>query len=85
MDRSDVLRFVQRDRTRARTSKADFWARQYATRGASATLAASMQLHEHMRRIRPDWPTPADRDRDLHHHIEMARLYGRIAYAFRSR
>jgi hypothetical protein len=35
-----------------------------------------------MRRVRPDWPTPADRREDLAHHVALKQAIDRAAGAF---
>jgi hypothetical protein len=37
------------------------WARELSEHGPLSTLEASQALWTHMRRVRPDWPTEADR------------------------
>jgi hypothetical protein len=61
------------------------WAAEFAARGPASALAASRALWEHMRAVRPDWPTEADRARDLEQHLALRRLLDRAAHAFRGR
>jgi len=42
-------------------------------------------LWQHARRVRPDWPTPRDRNEDLAHHVELKRRLDRAADAFTRR
>jgi hypothetical protein len=60
----------------------EHWARELATRGPLATLEASQALWAHMRRVRPDWPTEADRAADLAHHRALKQAIDRAAGAF---
>jgi hypothetical protein len=60
----------------------DHWARELATRGPLATLEASQALWTHVRSVRPGWPTQADRDDDLAHHVALKRAIDRAARAF---
>jgi len=56
-----------------------YWADEFARGGAQSASRASFALWQHMRSVRPDWPTPADRDADLRHHVETQRLLARVA------
>lgn len=60
----------------------DHWARELVARGPAATLEASQALWAHMRRVRPDWPTEADRGADLAHHVVLKQAIDRAASAF---
>lgn len=60
----------------------DHWARELATRGPLATLEASQALWVHMRSVRPDWPTEADRRADLAQHVALKQAIDRAAGAF---
>jgi len=42
-------------------------------------------LWQHARRVRPDWPTPRDRNEDLAHHVELTRRLDRAADTFTRR
>jgi hypothetical protein len=60
----------------------DHWAREMAARGPLVTLEVSQGLWTHMRSVRPDWPTEADRRADLTHHVALKRAIDRAAGAF---
>ena len=60
----------------------DHWARELDSRGPLATLEASQVLWAHMRRVRPDWPTAADRDADLADHVALKQIIDRAAGVF---
>jgi hypothetical protein len=60
----------------------EHWARELGARGPGATLEASQALWAHMRRVRPDWPTEADRRADLAHHVALKQAIDRAAGAF---
>ena len=64
--------------------KQEHWAREFAERGPAATMAASQALWEHMRRLRPDWPSDEERRDDLAHHLTLKCALDRAAGAFRS-
>lgn len=56
-----------------------YWADEYARDGAAASLRASAALRQHMRSVRADWPTAAERDADLRHHVHTQHLLARVA------
>jgi hypothetical protein len=66
----------------AETFKQDHWARETAERGPLATFEASQLLWEHMRALRPGWPSDEERRQDLADHIALKRLIDRAAGAF---
>ena len=74
--------FLQRDWETAAARKREHWVREFAACGAVATLEASAALWRHMRAVRPDWPTPEQRQEDLDHHIAVKRAIDRAARAF---
>ena len=59
----------------------EHWASEFARRGPDATLEVSQLLWEHMRRVRPDWPSDAERRDDLSHHIALKGAIDRAARA----
>ena len=61
--------------------KQEHWARELSS-NPLATFEASQALWVHMRQINPDWPTEADRQEDLAHHIALKRAIDRAAGAF---
>ena len=63
----------------------EHWRQEIAARGPLATFEASQVLWEHMRRVRPDWPSLEERREDLAHHIALKRALDRAAGAFLAR
>lgn len=74
MDPAAIRAFVQRSRSEVEDEKRAYWANQYSERTYHRTLEASRALYEHVRRIRPDFPTDRDRADDLAHHVALKRL-----------
>ena len=74
--------FARRDWQAAEVSKREHWTREFAARGPAATLEASAALWQHMRMVRPDWPTEGERREDLAHHIALKRAIDRAARVF---
>jgi hypothetical protein len=77
-----VRAFARRDWHAAGHAKDEHWAREFARRGPAATLEASAALWQHMRLIRPDWPTDQERSEDLAHHVALKRAIDRAARVF---
>jgi hypothetical protein len=84
MDSAHARRFVERSWDTLEALEQEHWAREFARRGPRATLEAAALLWDHMRRIRPDWPSDAERRRDLAHHLELKGAIDRAAGAFRA-
>ena len=78
----DVRAYARRAWHLAERLKREHWARETAVRGPLATFEASVALWEHMRRVRPDWPSPSERHEDLKHHLRLKRDLDRAAGAF---
>lgn len=82
MKQEDVRAYAQRAWQRAERLKQEHWAREIAERGPLATFEASQALWEHMRSLRPDWPSPEERREDLAHHLALKQLIDRTAGVF---
>jgi hypothetical protein len=76
----DILRDMTPEPLRADAHRAwhvaealeqDHWAREVAQRGPLATFEASQALWEHMRALRPDWPSDDERRQDLADHVAL--------------
>ena len=61
--------------------KQEYWARELS-RNPLATFEASQALWVHMRQVNPDWPTEAERQEDLAHHIALKRAIDQAAGVF---
>jgi hypothetical protein len=81
---ADIRAYAARGWRVAAALKHAHWARELAERGPLATFEAAQALREHMRRLRPDWPSEAERDEDLAHHIALKRAIDRAAGVFDS-
>jgi hypothetical protein len=74
MDPESIRAFAQRARGEVEREKRAYWAKQHGERTHRATLDVSRALYEHVRRVRPDFPTDRDRAEDLSHHVALKRL-----------
>ena len=60
----------------------EHWTRELIERGPLATFDVSQALLEHMRPVRPDWPSEAERREDPAHHVAPKRAIDGAARAF---
>jgi hypothetical protein len=81
MDAAHARAFLRRPWDRLAALEREHWAREFSRRGPAATLEVSRLLREHMRRVRPDWPTDAERREDLSHHLALKGAIDRAARA----
>jgi hypothetical protein len=81
MDPASIRAFARRARSEVEREKRAHWARLHGERTYRATLDASHALYEHVRRIRPDFPTERDRAEDLAHHVALKRLLDQASRA----
>ena len=82
MDPAHAQAFLRRPWASLAAMEREHWAREFARRGPAATLEVSRLLWEHMRRVRPDWPSDRERLDDLAHHVSLKRAIDRVAGAF---
>lgn len=85
MDRDAIRAWAERPWSDVAGAKRAWHARRFREAGAASGVALSRGLREHARRVRPDWPTARNRERDLAHHVELKRLLDRAAHAFAGR
>ena len=82
MKPEDLRAYARRAWHVAERLKQEHWAREVVEHGPRATFEASQALWEHMRALRPDWPSADERREDLAHHIALKHLIDRAAGAF---
>ena len=85
VDLANIREFAHRNRAEVQASKQRYWAAQHRAFGPARTLEVSQALWQYMRRLRPDWPTAADRAEDLAHHVGLKGKIDRAAYALTAR
>ena len=69
-----LRRMLDRDWTALREDKLASW----RARTPLERMEAGAALRSHVQRVRPDWPTPADRREDLEHHVRDRQLFSRL-------
>lgn len=82
MRAEEVRAYLERGWSAAAGLGRAHWARELAERGPDALLAVAQGLRERMQRLRPDWPSEAERRQDLDHHLALKRLLDRAAGGF---
>jgi hypothetical protein len=85
VERRDVESFIERDWDRAAASKRRYWAERFEREGWQSVWHAAQALVARVRRVRPDYPTEADRELDLYHHHRLRDVLDRSADAFTRR
>ncbi len=85
MDRDALRAYARRDWAVLERLDRAHWADTIAGQDPNAGFRAAGALAEHARRVRPDWPTAADRQRDLDHHIALKRRMDHAASALTRR
>ncbi|MBA3949451.1 MAG: hypothetical protein H0X44_05830 [Acidobacteria bacterium] len=85
MNRRDVEAFVHRDWAAVQDSKSAYWADQFRRHGWGAAWRAADALWVDVRLAQPEYPSAADRERDLAHHLTLRARLDRAASAFTSR
>ncbi|MFA6954994.1 MAG: hypothetical protein WC538_03895 [Thermoanaerobaculia bacterium] len=67
-----------RNWTEVREAKEAYWAAAKAGLTPLEALRLGDELREHVRSLRPEWPTPADRDADIAVHTRVAEMLSRV-------
>ena len=79
LDPESARAYLQRGWGEAKALDRAHWASERRDRGSAATLEIASSLFEHMRRVRPEWPTPEEARVDLEHHVRLKALLDRTA------
>ncbi|MEM7481612.1 MAG: hypothetical protein AAF481_10600 [Acidobacteriota bacterium] len=74
MEASDLRGYANRSRSSLAEIEAAYWRSRKDRFGAGEGLRIAAELREHVRTVRPDWPTPEDRLADLQAHIRLGEL-----------
>lgn len=82
MDAKDLKAYLERGWAAAEARKRAHWAGEFAARGPEATIQAAHALWQHMRLVRPDWPSEEQRHEDFLHHVELKQRIDGAAVAF---
>lgn len=72
VDRKGILEFARRDWALIAGAKAAFWRNRKRECSAAEILATGDQLRRHVRAVRPEWPSLAERAADLAVHARVA-------------
>jgi hypothetical protein len=85
MDPRAVRTFVARRWADVAASKRAYWVAQFDYEGGQSVWTAAQGLLAYARRIRPDFPTASDRERDRRDHEALRARLDRAAHAFARR
>ena len=85
VDAKAIRAYARRDWTLIERRKREYWAKRYREQGAAPLRRVADALREHLLAVRPDWPSEADREADLAHHVALKRLLDAAGDAFRRR
>lgn len=72
-----IAEFVARDWSAVRAAKDDYWAARIRRLGPQEGLRIADELRRQMLAIDPQWPSEAERRRDLASHHRVAKLFRR--------
>ena len=78
MDPRDIQAFVQRDWDSVRAAKERYWAERIRKLGPAEGFRIGDELRRQKLALDPDWPSPAEREADLAHHVRLAELFRRV-------
>jgi hypothetical protein len=81
MDPADIRAFVQRDRGEVEREKRAYWAKRHGEAAHVAAFEISGALYEHVRRVRPGFPSERERAEDLAHHVALKQRLDEVARA----
>jgi hypothetical protein len=84
VDRRAIREFVSRDWPGASQAKSEYLARLHRE-NPQALWNTAQALLTHVRRLRPDFPTAAEREADPHDHLLLRSQLDRAAHAFSRR
>jgi hypothetical protein len=76
---SQIRDYVARDWERIEHAKSDYWTIRKRDMTASEVFEVAAGLREYARRVKPDWPNPAERQDDLESHIHLAQILSRAS------
>lgn len=73
MQRAEIEEFLNRDWRSVEALKRGFWTARKKEEGVRDLFAAVDAFREQIRTLRPDWPTPAQREEDLLAHLKLGK------------
>lgn len=78
LDPRSLRAYAERDWGSAAAAKEAYWVDRKRAQGPVAGLLAAEALREQVRRARPDWPSPAEREEDRRMHLFVAGVTARV-------
>jgi hypothetical protein len=74
----EIRAFAGREWARVEESKRRYWAERKKVLSPAEALEVAEGLRRHVRAMRPDWPSPAERARDLEVHARVSASLRRV-------
>jgi hypothetical protein len=74
----DATALQTRDWTEVREAKEAYWATVKSGMTPLEAVRLGDELRAHVRTLRPEWPTPDDRDADIAVHARVAEMLSRV-------
>jgi hypothetical protein len=75
---ADVKREGELDWSVFERGTAAHWAAVRREKGVAGVFEVASALNAHVRALRPDWPTEAERKRDHDHHLALIAILDRV-------
>jgi hypothetical protein len=76
--KEDLIAFARRDWRAIAALKQRRWAQQKAQMTPAEALGVDDELRHHAQTIHADWPTEADRRKDLAAHVRVSEMLSRV-------
>ena len=77
MRRADIRAYVARDWRAVGELKERFWVEQRRRYGAAGALDVANELRQQVLALRPEWPSPEERDEDIAVHARVTAVLRR--------
>jgi hypothetical protein len=74
----DIQAYMSRDWDAVRVAKDRYWAERIHRLGAAEGLRVGEELRRHVLAMHPGWPSSADREADLAHHVRLGEQLRRV-------
>ena len=74
----DIHAYMSRDWDAVRVAKDRYWGERIRRLGAAEGLRVGEELRRQVLAMHPGWPSPADREADLAHHVRLGELLRRV-------
>jgi hypothetical protein len=80
METKDIVEYSNRNWEQLSRLDREHWNSAYRAFGFEVTRSSSYALWQHMKSVRPEWPSSQDRHCDMEHHIKLNKLLDQASY-----